>query len=249
MTSHSTPEEPRTLVIGDVHGKYDRLRELLIQEGIINEDGERINTDVEVVQLGDLGDFRKNYTGDISCYQAVQKGWIDLVLWGNHDRAIKDQGHEFSGYRKPPEEIKHLFKLMEISGKLRFAHAIHGYLVTHAGLHPHFEELKVPKGFDKTNPYDVADWINQCPSRFENLDRFVNAIPTGRGGMSPYGGVLWRDFSEPLCNAFPQVFGHSSSQCVRLAGNGTSWCVDTSKHGRLGAIWLPDLTIAMVDDA
>ena len=243
MTSHPAPEEPHALVIGDVHGNYDRLYALLEQEGII-KDGERVDKDAEVIQLGDLGDFRENHRGDRACFHAVRDDWIDIVLWGNHDRAVVDQRHQFNGYKKPPAEFTHIFKMLEINRKLRFAYAIHGHLLTHAGLHDHWKRFDpVPKGFDKDDPYDVADYLNQNPER---MDGIINACSEGRGGMHHYGGIMWRDKDEPLYESFPQIFGHSSSPEVRQQGD--SYCIDTSKHSKLAAIWLPELKIVEVDD-
>ncbi len=44
------------MVIGDVHGAYDELRDLLFAEGIINEKGEWNVKKTIVVQVGDLID-------------------------------------------------------------------------------------------------------------------------------------------------------------------------------------------------
>jgi hypothetical protein len=60
--------EKPTLVIGDVHGHLDRLTALLEQEEVIarnDSDGyDRVNHDVRVVQVGDLGHFGADYTND-----------------------------------------------------------------------------------------------------------------------------------------------------------------------------------------
>jgi hypothetical protein len=247
MTNHPQPEEPRALIIGDVHGKWNLLRQLLEQEGIVNEEGERINKDVEIIQVGDLGDFRKKVGEDLACYRAVQEGLIDLVLWGNHDRCIRDKQHQFNGYHQPGPTMTHLIKLLEVSGKIRWAHAIHGYLLTHAGLHDTFAEFEVPEGLNKNDPYDVADYLNQNPEKYTRLglDELHNSVCKIRGGMNYWGGIIWRDFSEALYDRFPQVFGHSSAELVRQVGK--SYCIDLSKHNALGAIWLPDKKIVRID--
>ena len=249
MTTHNTHEEPRALVIGDVHGKFDHLHLLLEREGIIKE-GTRVKNGVEVIQLGDLGDFRKSsFPSDKQCYEALRNGWIDYLLWGNHDRAVRDERHAFSGFYRPSAMISHMMRMLEIDKRLKMAMAIHGYLLTHAGLHPQFDNAVVPEGLNKYDPYDVADYLNQDPEKFArvDLDEFINNIGRTRGGMSFWGGILWRDNrDEPLYHEFPQVFGHTSSDGIMV--DGKSYCVDTSKSGKVSAIWLPDKKIVSVSN-
>lgn len=250
MNSNLQPEEPPALVIGDTHGKYHRLRALLEQEGIIDENGIRINTDVEVIQVGDLGDFRKNsLTGDKACFEAVRDGLIDVLLWGNHDRSVRDNDHQFDGFHQPGPTMSHIIKAMEVSKKIRWAYATHGYLITHAGLHAAFENMDVPEGLDKSDPYDVADYLNQDAEKYKRLglNSLKESVCKLRGGLSYWGGILWRDYQEPLYDAFPQIFGHSSAHVVREI-NDRSYCIDLSKHQALGAIWLPDKRIVRIDD-
>jgi hypothetical protein len=264
-----------TLVIGDVHGHLDRLAALLEQEGIVRDKGngewERINHDVEVVQLGDLGHFGDGSpTGDLLCYEYA-KDWIDVLLWGNHDRAVIDSWHAFRGYTKPRPEVYHLMKLYEHEGKLRWAVARHGHLITHAGLHRRFHYNKPP--IDKTNPEDVAQWINGALTGEDDQDRAAvrHAISRRRGGSSSAGGILWRDIDESLYDRFPQVFGHSAdhkNHAIRYVwGKGhtrklehvpehvenLSYCIDVGGKGDLpsddclAGIYLPEGRIVRVD--
>src|SRR5687767_7086069 len=122
----------RTLVVPDVHGHFDRLLALLSQEGIVDpKTEERINHDVEVVQLGDLGHFGQGGTptGDMFCYD-VARTWFDIVLWGNHDRAVVDGTHAFTGQEQPRDETYHLMHILDKMGKYKFAWAAHNWLLT-----------------------------------------------------------------------------------------------------------------------
>ncbi len=212
-----------TLIIGDVHGHFDRLSALLTQEGIIepmdNGDCRRINHDVEVVQLGDLGHFGKggSPTGDLLCYLEGQR-WLDVILWGNHDRAVVDSTHMFTGYTKPRIETYHLLKTLRAEGKLKLAHEAHGWVLTHAGLSSQFKNQNVPERY-KTDAAEFVQWINwqdklSFKGHFEAVDReFIavrDAISPYRGGRSRVGGILWRDIREGLHMKFPQVFGHTA---------------------------------------
>lgn len=285
----------RTLVIGDCHGHFDRLEALLLQEGVLGEchdckgtgeSGEsapwdglclkchgdgflRVNRDVEVVQLGDLGHFGSerregmyggttvsgSSTADTLCWDAaVRKDWIDVILWGNHDRAVVDSHHEFGGYIPPPLETVNIIEEANLSRKLKLTHVAHGYLLTHAGLHAAFKYQRDVPPETKTDPQAFSDWINAID--FEDLTRengprpnpIRDNIGTSRFGRATEGGILWRDASEKLYDTFKQIFGHSRGDKVRRYKESKetdwSWCVDigSQTNGRLAGIWLPDPT-------
>lgn len=290
------------LAIGDVHGHLDRLEALLKQEGIIGRcevcDGAglfgdhpeaevdcptcdgvgiaRINDDVTVVQLGDLGHFGQDGspTGDMLCYKAAVDRWIDIVLWGNHDRAVVDPQHIFGGYFPPTPETRHYMQILINEGRYKLAHAAHGFLLTHAGLHKAFRDNQNVPVNVKENPEDFAEWINLVagPDSLGDPNQMAvrDAIGSIRGGSSRHGGILWRDIREMLYMPFRQVFGHSadSTGMVRycweknnsryekdvktwkLAHNqDPSYCVDIGgkDEARLAGIWLPDERIVKVE--
>jgi hypothetical protein len=268
-----------TLIIGDVHGHYDRLEALLKQEGIIGEcpecegsgDGaleggfcelchgegtRRLNKDVRVIQLGDLGHFGSGYSegrmvpgsssADLMCWDAaVCKDWVDVILWGNHDAAVVDETHTFTGYIKPPYETLHIMKGAAAEGRLKLAYEVDGFLLT------------------KTDPAAMAQWLNGMQNKDEteglgfgdpDEDRdFLavrDAIGKKRGGPSPVGGILWRDATEKLYMEYRQIFGHSRGDKVRKyeTPKGWSYCVDVGDqyNGHLAGIWLPDERIVEV---
>lgn len=236
---YKTTVAGRSLVIGDVHGHLDRLAALLEQEGIIREIGdgefERIDFDTEVVQLGDLGHFGfdGSPTGDLLSWQYANE-WIDVLLWGNHDRAVVEERVVHSGYRKPSPEVIHLMRIYEAEGKLKWAHEAHGHLMTHAGLHPLFGSVS-------------AEYLNS-----DEADDIHVAIPRARGGRHEAGGILWRDISEDL-HKRPQVFGHSASREHQVRYVGDSVCIDIGGKGDkpgdacLAGLYLPDRTVVRID--
>lgn len=204
-----------SFIIGDVHGKARRLQ-VLLEKSRARERG------AEIVQLGDLGHFgEETLNGDYDCWNAAFEGQIDKVIWGNHDRATVDRRHMFNGYA-PGSPVMHRFiNPMERNGRLVMAYASHGWLVTHAGLHIQFD------GFVERNDFDVvkiAEWLND-PKRLD--DGVINAVGRTRGGPFPYGGILWRDISEPLATGIKQIFGHSASREHEIRGEQDSWwCID-----------------------
>lgn len=252
--------DKRSLIIGDCHGHTDRLEALLLQEGILRKCPDsgtiRHNNDVEVIQLGDLGHFGDTQANDRSIWTYASK-WLDIILWGNHDRAVIDGGHFFMGYQKPFPETLEMIKDCVKNGQLRLAHESHGFLLTHAGLHSSYKYNDAPQG-DATT---IANWLNEREQENSQNEDFIairDAISHSRGGRSKSGGILWRDASESLYKPVRQIFGHSAAEKVRryqAKGIGDSFCIDVGQqfNGRLAAIWLPEEKIVEIklaeDDA
>lgn len=297
-----------TLVIGDVHGHYDRLEALLVQEGILgrcpvcdgtgdtppmkftpveelgkvqggytfqldrlcgNCDGEgiaRINHDVQVVQLGDLGHWggaTGSPSGDKLCYQHADQ-FFDIVLWGNHDRALVDSAHIFGGYQHPGE-VKALVDQLYGSGKLRMAVAAHGYLIVHAGVHLGFKHIAdrfrdAPLFAEYLNSLDQQKLallrLGQPKYRlsgrepiYANRDeakkfKVIDNIGWSRGGRATEGGVLWMDWRQEKHlrgEPFKYICGHTADRdgLIRNDEYG-NWNIDIGgkTEARLGGVWL-----------
>lgn len=248
--------EPRTLIIGDTHGNYDALAALLIQEGIIDPvDHDRVNYDVRVIHVGDLGDFsaRRQREDDLCYSGAVNQGWFNTLLWGNHDRAVISPHSQFKGYEKPLPETLRLMAKLVVDGTLVLATTAHGFLVTHAGLRPEFAQLLSP-----TSVPHSAKLINRYDREHRDLSPFSRiwcSIGERRGGLpGDVGGILWRDFDEELWNGARQVFGHSISRwgTVRTTGDPErpSYAIDVGAKSRpmQAGIWLPEEKIVRVDE-
>jgi len=225
----------RTLVIGDVHGHPDLLLALLKKAGI--KSTETIEErDFEIVQLGDLGHFGEGSAQrDLESYE-IAYGYGIQVLWGNHDMAVFNQGvHSFRGFEMPTDPS--MFDMMW-GVDPKFALARHGYLLTHAGLHPKF---LVPG----MTVEGMADHLNR-----DSMSNAIHSIGHARGGLHEEGGILWRDDSERLAR-INQVYGHTRGLVRRsLLMDGTDrWCIDVAEKGlgsHLVGLWLPDLTLVAV---
>lgn len=217
----------------------------------------RLRDDCLVVQLGDLGHFGSSWEygkmvpgssmGDMLTYSFAKK-WIDIVLWGNHDRAVIDKYHEFTGYIAPAPETFRIMKDLRDEGRQLLAYSAHGFLLTHAGLHSQFKHNQRPEE-TTSDPVACAKFINEeCDLA---LNGITDAISTKRGGRSVYGGILWRDASESLYGGFRQIFGHTSKPKIRryYTKAGVSLCIDVGDkdNGRLAGIWLPEERIVEVN--
>lgn len=241
----------RTLVIGDVHGHYDRLFDLLAQEDIIDEHGARVDHETVVVQLGDLGHFggaTGSPIGDQLCWQEAWT-WLDVVLWGNHDRALISQRHAFHGFQRPNQVTLDAVARMDEAGRIRLAYAAHGFLVTHAGLHAAAQKLADSCDRDaeriaaRLNVYDLE------AQRGEHV-QVVDNISFLRSGRASWGGVLWCDWNEKRVRGVRQIVGHtirSRDQRVRCDNFG-SYNIDvgSAHNGQLAGLWLPDRRVVEV---
>ncbi len=231
------------LVIGDLHGHIDRFEALLRQEALIDRcercngggvtyldsdkdemggdcehcqgDGwARTDKPVDVVLLGDVGHFGKDGspTGDMMMWRAA-RNWADVILWGNHDRAVVSDSMCHKGYLYPLPETLRIMAECHDMGKLKLAHAAHGFLMTHAGLGAAFRYQDVAPVLKK-DPQRFADWINMASDEHapasQDQKAIRDAISAKRGGRVAQGGILWRDISEKLYSGFRQVFGHSA---------------------------------------
>lgn len=219
------PTSKRTFVIGDVHGHNPELIELLLKANI--EPGQE---DVEIVQLGDLGHFGEDSTErDYLCY-GIAQAWGMKVLWGNHDMAcLMPDVHGFRGFKMPPSAT--LALMAQVAPK--FAHAAHGFLITHAGLHPKF----LVRG---ETVESLADRLNVSFG-----SHVINAIGRARGGFHNEGGILWRDDREGLAR-IPQVYGHTRGL---VRENQNRWRIDVAEKGdvtNLVGLWLPECKLVAV---
>lgn len=226
----------------------------------------RVRNDVTVVQLGDLGHWGEggSPTGDLLCYKYVTENrWCDVVLWGNHDRAMVDGQHAFTGFI-PDYQTAHFLSILQSEGRLQTAFDAHGFLITHAGLASSFKHQKVDPTL-KTDLEAFVDWINDEDDKYlqhnprnrdtsvmdANVAGIVNAIGSRRGGHGATGGILWRDIEENLYDGFRQIFGHSADHKehqVRVVGKSShsryrkgvpiwgseSYCIDIGGKANAG---------------
>jgi hypothetical protein len=222
----------------------------------------RARKDVTVVQLGDLGHFgsRGSSTGDLLCYKYVTENhWCDVVLWGNHDRALVDRTHAFTDFMHDGQTI-HFVRMLHNEGRLQLVFAAHGFLISHAGLAAAFKQQKIDERL-KTDLEAFVEWMNDEDEKYlgasmtspsvdsKELDRQAigirDAISYRRGGSGSVGGLLWRDIQENLYDKWRQIFGHSADTkkhmvracfkdyCQRnLDGAyGCSYCIDVGGKG------------------
>ena len=235
----------RVVFIGDVHGSTNWKVPV----------ADALSKGFNVVFLGDyLDSFNvKPYEifenlKDIIEYKKKYPTRITLLL-GNHDYAYMHGQTGISGfnglmwvdYREVLSKNWDLFDLAwGYQGKNKYT------LATHAGLCKWYydslvndmgkknsvmHQLLVTNATKPWTEYPIHELLNF----FKDQASLVWTVGRPRGGISPYGGLLWADKSELLSNAYPgidQVVGHTPCKYIemRIKGNNKLYFVDIDAY-------------------
>lgn len=245
-----------TLAIADIHGNIDALVGLLSQEGVINGNRERIDRESTIIQIGDLcNSVASSVGGDRACLDEVER-WLDVYLVGNHEHSYFG-GPRFAGFWPVPE-IGHKLQLLNSLGKMQAAYAVDDILITHAGV---IRDAVLDEDHEPGTAEDWAVALNDLWQQ-NTIHPIFSTIGKQRGGAARYGGVLWSDFGEAKSQNFPQIFGHTIGDTVRLKrklfpnawgppkypfeiDNGDVLCIDL-EGDRLAAAWIRDGFVEVV---
>jgi hypothetical protein len=250
--------DKRVVVIGDVHGRWWALEELLVKTGASDEMGFK-DPDTHVIFVGDIANLghgtRKQDT--LALDTAIAYG--DEFILGNHEAPFVVHGMSgFAGMHRPSSlDDGTQYALRALRSRWQAATSVDGWLITHAGLHPHWQERfpEIPENAARELNERLAITM-KGGARFE----VIEAIGSYRGGSGEFGGVLWMDAWELMedldDNHIKQVFGHTALRSTfnpsvdnrpRCIEN-QFWMVDvgSGEDGCLGALvrepgedWIP----------
>lgn len=221
------------LILGDNQYGFERALALLKQEGFVIEAYQtwcRDRENIPLIHIGDNGDY---YWGT---ELRDQKSWeflaylYDEMLIGNHEAYVLFN-MPLGGGSMPNYICKDMIQKNYDSGKLKFATSHDGFLITHAGVHPNFED-QLPD-----DPVEAAKRLNHFGR--ENINQPIfQSIGYSRGGYDNCGGILWRDVIEPISDKWPQIFGHSRLKKATKF-NDKHWGIDVGypDNGRIAGIY------------
>lgn len=249
------------VIVSDVHGDHEALRALMLELGVIDADGKRQNG-FSVTSVGDLCHLGHDVHHDDLVTLRLAVGWIDRFTLANHDAwhvcALRS-GRWAAMHETPevhPEIVGTLRRLFE-QRKLRVAWEICGHLVTHAGLHPLYQQ-QFEALLERPNRL-AAEICARLQRRLDSAkqDPLFDAVgPYRSGGQDRRpGGVLWMDSREMESsrepNRVPQICGHTPQKGgPQLIKNGADFWVNdvgAALSGKLSALirepgqdsWLP----------
>jgi hypothetical protein len=230
LTSEDVVNNKRIVVIGDVHGDYNGLKENMYQANItVSKDScewKNGNNDVLFVQMGDIVDRGPNATEAFLCLRHLQQsapeGSQVVRLVGNHELWWLEGAYHMRNKRTDTnEKISYLVQLMkeDIQNNLllgAFSYVSHGVplLFSHAGLRPDMKDVVVNTisksrslAAGDVDEVMVASYINEVLVRA--IGSCQNKVCTLKDaifqagperGGSSIGGSYWTDF-QVLQNA------------------------------------------------
>lgn len=232
----------RHIVIGDIHGELDGLKEILKHAKLIDRDANWAGRDVVLVQSGDVIDRGPSSIECVSHLRKLQqeaaksrKGKV-VRLCGNHELLALKGDYRYCNFVRPEilaREVKE-----EISnGQITASYVGCNRLFTHAGVRSGLREQlmsEIAPDLSPIKPQDIdlsilAEHVNELfrkhvkSGKLSHRDHAIFYVDGSRGGSDPFGGLFWGDYTRILASGgaweIPQVFGHSPSRADKLQHN------------------------------
>ena len=203
----------RTLIIPDVHHRWEMVENIIARE--------RYD---KIVFTGDYFDARGEL--DTIFDAGATARWLKnslqdprrIHLWGNHDISYGfDSWIAYcSGYSERKDHIIWQWMTRADFSKLKFFHIEQDWLLTHAGLHPHF----LPPMWQEKDVtcQNISEYLDKESAQFEhnlllNSSHWFITTSERRDRSAigvKQGGILWCDSREfqPI-KGISQIFGHT----------------------------------------
>lgn len=222
----------RRIVVGDVHGELDGLKEILGHVGLIDEKDHWTGNDCILIQTGDVID-RGLFSREAFVFlrtlqqEAPGDGGEVVRLCGNHELMLLQGNFFYANFTNPASLIPELTG--EIArGDVHASYSDGEWLYSHAGLRTAIREAllaemgpiepKTKRKYIDLN--QLSEHINKVFRKAvekDELDRHpIFHVGSERGGADEVGGIFWCDFStiSPSIEAWtiPQIFGHTPTR-------------------------------------
>jgi hypothetical protein len=131
----------RRLVVADIHGDWPNMLALLRRAGALDEHNRRV-PGWWLLHLGDLLYGGRPSNDDVRCLEEGLR-LFDILLYGNHElpHAYRSgRFPRFAGQMSLTRAGQALLERAVAAGRFSVAAELDGWLLTHAGLHPVFQE-------------------------------------------------------------------------------------------------------------
>lgn len=219
----------KVVVIGDVHGEREGLKEILIKAGLINEQEVWTGGDAVVVQMGDVIDRGPDSWGSFRLLrkiqqQARQAGGDVIRLIGNHELMILQNKLGYADFPGVEEFRGELINDIR-NGDMQAAFHVHGRMFVHGGVRSKVRELIAREimreesiSREDVTEDRIARKINSIVRESVEKQDFVHIlfeVPASRNGTpDAVGGIFWADFDKDLllsqsAKKLPQIVGHT----------------------------------------
>jgi Calcineurin-like phosphoesterase len=224
--------EKRRVVIGDIHGELDGLREILLHAGLINDCDSWIGGGTLLIQVGDVidrGPYSRELVGLLRTLQsqALEAAGQVVRLCGNHELMLLQGDDRYANFRDPPSLAREMRD--EVAAKNIVASFSDGSrLYTHAGLRSAIRiAVQDQVGVKTAASYSTRGSLKKLSERLNNI--FISTLKVGdlesdpifhvdraRGGRHEIGGIFWGDYTLISASEhaydIPQIFGHTPTR-------------------------------------
>ncbi len=213
----------RHIVVGDVHGELEGLKEILSHARIIDDRGTWSGKKSVLVQTGDVIDRGPHSVEAVRFLQRLQEqaekvGGRVVRLCGNHELLLIQEDYYFTDLSEPEEMARQLREEI-LAGRVLASYTDGTRLYTHAGL-----RTKIRQAVEETHTGCRRKGLQGLSERLNRI--FVACLKEGdlethpifyrdevRGGPHEIGGIFWGDYSgiRDSVNTYgiSQVFGHT----------------------------------------
>lgn len=214
----------RTLIIPDIHHKWKKAEQIILHNEYDN-----------IIFLGDYFDDFDDTIEDAKDTAKWLKDALTLknstFLLGNHDTGYAFPRNPYlkcSGFSVEKCNAINRILTPDDWGKFKLFHFHQEYYISHGGISPYI--FAHPTHGISKERLEV-----QCHEAWEmardNLYTWYLGSGVARGGLQPYGGIIWLDFNiefEPIPN-ISQIVGHTPGKVVRMqmGENSLNYCLDT----------------------
>lgn len=236
------------IAIGDLHGDYEALIEVLSHAGLINGKHSWRGGRATLIQIGDFIDRGPesekvtDYLDKLSA-QAARAGGKVIRIAGNHELELLRENFSITTINilNIEKYSKHLMQ-SALNGALLAAYATQGFIFTHAGICGPLQQVLVKElGSKKVTNVNLANLINSIFVKAIKNDDFSHPIfNVGmlRGGKSAYGGIFWEDITSFMRLGNPyhlkQVFGHTPLEEIASTADKSIFAIDVGLFSGYG---------------
>lgn len=217
----------RLVVVGDIHGEYEKLRSILLHAKVIDLSDTWIAASAVFVQTGDEIDRGPKSIESVQLICSLQKqaqkveGRV-VRLFGNHELMLLQGNYDNANFQKP-FELAEQFQEEIAGGKLQAAWTDGIRLFSHAGVRTKLRQwLEGKTKGTESREYtpkrlsDIVDAANIALIEAAANNKYKGPlfyVDSSRGGRDDYGGLFWGDaknlVGSELAFEMPQVFGHT----------------------------------------
>ncbi len=220
-----TKNMKRRIVVGDVHGEFERLKEILTHAKLIDQEENWAGERSVLIQTGDVIDRGPDSWGCVELLrkiqaQAQESGCLVVRLCVNHEVMLMQNSSNIYADFKKPELLASQIKKEISLGKIQASYTDGERLYTHAGLR---SEIRAALEKDiRTRPVNLKRLSNHINKVFRDAVKKndfethpIFHVDLERGGPHEVGGIFWGDYSL-ICDSLmayniPQIFGHTPS--------------------------------------